>query len=35
MADPMLELRELSMSFGGLRVIDSLDMHVHGARSSA
>ncbi len=29
MADPMLELRELSMSFGGLRVIDSLDMVVH------
>jgi branched-chain amino acid transport system ATP-binding protein len=28
MADPMLELRDLSMSFGGLRVIDSLDMEV-------
>jgi branched-chain amino acid transport system ATP-binding protein len=28
-AKKMLELRELSMSFGGLRVIDSLDIHVN------
>jgi branched-chain amino acid transport system ATP-binding protein len=27
-AKPLLELRELSVSFGGLRVIDGLDLHV-------
>jgi branched-chain amino acid transport system ATP-binding protein len=26
---PLLELRELSISFGGLRVIDALDLHVN------
>jgi branched-chain amino acid transport system ATP-binding protein len=28
MAEPLLELRQLNMSFGGLQVIDGLDLHV-------